>query len=104
MQKFNANVAGSNACFSKRRSELESLIEQEGMPTEQFTLSAADNHQLDLNKIIYSDRPMYSFRNEFEKAKWQREIARDNLHLVDTYFIERVKEFIKAFQKQLNRT
>ena len=67
------------------------------MPTTWFMLSAADNHWLDLNKIIYGDRPMPSFMNEFEKAKRRRELVRDNPHLVDAYFTERVKEFIKTF-------
>ena len=32
-QKFNANIISSNTYFYKRRSELESLIEQEGIST-----------------------------------------------------------------------
>ena len=40
---------------------------------------------------------MPSFMNEFEKAKWRRELVHDNPHLVDAYFTERVKEFIKTF-------
>ena len=31
MQKFNANISGSNAYFCKRRKELEVLIQQEGL-------------------------------------------------------------------------
>ena len=44
MQIFNANIIGSNAYFYKRRSKLEALMEQEGMPTIWFMLSATDNH------------------------------------------------------------
>ena len=44
MQKFNSNIVGSNAYFYKRRSELEGLMEQEGMPTTWFALSAADDY------------------------------------------------------------
>ena len=33
MQKFNANIVGSNACFCKCRSKLEALMEQEGILT-----------------------------------------------------------------------
>ena len=44
MQKFNSNIVGSNAYFFKHRSELESLIEQEGIPTVWFMLLAANNH------------------------------------------------------------
>ena len=69
MQKFNSNIAGSNAYFYKRKIELEALIEQEGMPTSWFTLSAADNHWLDIIRIIYGDRIMPQFNTEHEKAK-----------------------------------
>ena len=44
MQKFNANIVGSNAYFFKRRNELESLIEQEEICTAWFILLAIDNH------------------------------------------------------------
>ena len=53
MQKIDANISGSNACFVKRRKESEALMEQEGMCTAWFSLSAADNHWLDLNKILH---------------------------------------------------
>ena len=33
MQKCNVSASGSNACFIKRRKELEALMEQEGMRT-----------------------------------------------------------------------
>ena len=44
MQKFNANIVGSNAYFYKKRNKLKALIEQEEMPTTWFILSTADNH------------------------------------------------------------
>eukprot|EP00978_Attheya_sp_CCMP212_P041091 scaffold231316_cov51-Attheya_sp.AAC.1 len=50
MQKFNSNVTGSAAYFYKKRCELEALIDAKGMPTMWFTLSAADNHWVDLHK------------------------------------------------------
>ena len=51
-------------------------MEQEGMCTTWFTLSAVDNHWLDLNKIIYGDREMPVFANESEKLKWRRNLVR----------------------------
>ena len=71
MQKFNANIEGSNAYFFKRRNKLEALMEQEGICAAQFILSAADNHWIDLNKIIHGDRPMPNFNNGLGKAKWR---------------------------------
>ena len=100
MQKFNANLVGSNAYFFKKRSELEALIEQEGMRTIWFTLSAADNHWLDLSKLIRGEKPIPTFENEFEKAKWRRKLVRDNPHIVDAYFTNRVKELLMTFLKK----
>ena len=50
MQKFNANISGSGAYFSKRRKELEALMEQEGACAACFTLWAADDHWSRLRK------------------------------------------------------
>ena len=100
MQKFNANIAGSNAYFVKRRKELEALMEQEGMCTTWFTLSAADNHWLDLNKIIYGDREIPVFATEAEKSAWRRNLVRNNPHIVDACFSDRVHDFIKTFLAQ----
>eukprot|EP00978_Attheya_sp_CCMP212_P045446 scaffold346934_cov67-Attheya_sp.AAC.1 len=59
MQKYNSNVTGSAAYFYKKRCELEALIDVKGMPTMWFTLSAADNHWVDLHTCMYgSDRPL----------------------------------------------
>ena len=100
MQKFNANISGSNAYFYKRRKELEALIQQEGLCSTWFTFSAADNHWLDLNKIIHGNRPCPSFANEYEKAKWRRKLVKDNPHIVDSYFSDRVREFLNVFHSK----
>ena len=55
-QKFSANASGRNACFVKRRKELEALMEQEGTHAARFTLSVVDDYWLDLYKIICRDR------------------------------------------------
>ena len=60
MQVFNANIVGSNSYYYKRRRELEALMECHGMPTAWFTLSAADNHWKDLQRIMYD---VYNIRN-----------------------------------------
>ena len=39
-----ANINGTDAYLQKQRDGLEALIEQEGMPTLWFSMSAADNH------------------------------------------------------------
>ena len=57
-------------------------------------LSAANNYQLDLNKITCRDQPIPAFTNELEKAKWHRQLPCINLYIADGYVIERVKDFI----------
>ena len=83
--------------FFKKRSELEALIEQEGVCAAWLTLSAADNHWLDLSKLIHGEKPIPTFENAFEKAKWRRKLVRDNPHIVDAYFADRVKELLMTF-------
>ena len=55
MQTCNFNIAERNASFYRKRIELESFIEHKGMHTLWLTLSAAGNHWLDWDKIIYGD-------------------------------------------------
>ena len=69
MQIHNANILGSNLYFHKKRKELKALIEQEGLYTAWFVLSAANNYWLYLNHIIHDNRPDLVFTNEDEKAK-----------------------------------
>ena len=94
MQKFSANVAGSNACYVKRRKELEDLTEQEGIRATWFTLSAVDDHWLNLNKIIHRVREMPVLATESEKPMWRRNLVRENLHVVDACFTDRVNDFV----------
>ena len=100
MQKFNTNIVGSNTYFDKRRKELEVLIQQEGLCTTWFTLSAANNYWLDLNRIIHSNRPLPEFANELKKAKQRCKLVCENLYIVDSYFIDRVRAFIKIFHSK----
>ena len=98
MQKFNSNVTGSAAYFYKKRCELEALIDAKGMPTMWFTLSAADNHWVDLHKCMYgSDRPLPNLANELAKVKWRRKMTRENPHIVDAYFMKRVQALLDTY-------
>ena len=53
-----------------------------------------------MNKIIHGNTDIPQFTNEYEKAKWRRVLVRDNLHIVNAYFMERIKNFIKLFFSQ----
>lgn len=97
MQKFNANITRSNSYFCKKCKELEVLIQQESSYITQFTLLATNNYQLDLNKIIYADRPLSNFSNEDKIAKQQKKLVKDNLYIIDSYFMDRANAFINIF-------
>ena len=99
MQTYNSNISGSNAYFNKKKRELHALIAQEGMCTLWFTFSAADNHWKDLFRLILgeSEASCYKDKNEKEKATLRRQLRRQNPHIVDAYFHERLEELLKSF-------
>jgi len=53
-----------------------------------------------LNQIIHGDRPLPEFANELEKAKWRHKLIHENQHIVDSYFIDRIRVFIKIFHSK----
>ena len=60
-----------------------------------FTLSMADNHWHDLHAMVYRDkhgkpRPFPVFSDAKVEAKWKRKFCRNNPHLVDQYFLDKV--------------
>ena len=65
------------------------------MPTLWFTLSAADNHWIDLFKTLHGTVP--HFENPQDFVKWKRKQVRDNPHFVDSYFYDRVKVALESF-------
>ena len=67
------------------------------MPTIWFTLLAADNHWLDLNKIIYGDHQILVFANKVLKAKWKCKLVYNNQYIIDSYFFDRFNTFINLF-------
>ena len=75
-------------------------MEQEGMYATWFALLVVDNHWLDLNKISHWDREIPVNTTSAEKSAWRRNLIRNNLHIVDVYFSNRVHNFIKTFFAQ----
>jgi hypothetical protein len=96
MTAYNSNILGSPSYLSTTKMHLEELMEQAGMCTIWFTLSAADNHWVDLSQLFGNDSfPVDG--NERQKEKWRRKAVRENQHIVDAFFNERVESFAKAF-------
>ena len=102
MQMFSANITGSDAYFAKAKRELESLMQEKGMPTVWFTLSAADNHWKDLHKLAVSDALAARFQqqqsqlSQKKKAAKRRKWIKKNPHIVDYYFHLRTKQFFSS--------
>ena len=97
MQAYNGNINGSNAYFFGHKGNLEALMEQEGMSTMWFTLSAADNHWDDLHVLLMDGATHPVFPTEEAKAKHCRKLVRQYPHLLDHYFYERVQVPLKSF-------
>jgi len=68
IQRYSANICGSNSFFRLRRRELQALIEQKGHPTLWFTLSYADHHWKDLLQKLGT--PPDEAQTDEAKHKW----------------------------------
>ena len=98
MTAYNSNILGSPSYLYTKKMHLEELMEQSGMCTIWFTLSAADNHWLDLSRLFGGDSfPVNG--TEHVKEKWRRKSVRENQHIVDAFFNSRVEAFVEAFLK-----
>ncbi len=97
MQAYNGNINGSNAYFFGHKGNLEALMEQEGMSTMWFTLSAADNHWDDLHMLLMDGTKHPEFPTQEDKAKYRRKLVREYPHIVDHYFYERVQVLLECF-------
>jgi ATP-dependent DNA helicase PIF1 len=98
MQMYSSNLLGSDAYFYKNRKQLESLMQQKGMPTLWWTFSAADNHWIDLHALNPKEcEESSNLLNEEQKAKKRRKWVRDNPHIVDSYFHDRVILLLKTY-------
>jgi len=74
MYAYTANVTGSDSYWSKRRRELEAVMQQKKLGTAFFTFSIADNHWFDLHRLMP--------RGLVEPKQRYKNVAK-NPHLVD---------------------
>jgi len=88
MSSYAANITGSDAYWSRRRSELEATFEQAKTASAFFTFSYPDNHWEDLQKLMPG--PLAStFTEKYKKVL-------NNPHLVDWFFSHKLNEFLKT--------
>ena len=65
-------------------------MDQEGLCTMWFTLSTADNHWVDLHRLLYGKMALLPYLNDTVKnIRWKNKICQKFPHIVDTYFCKR---------------
>jgi hypothetical protein len=99
MQRYAANILGSNAYMAQRKKELVSLMEVEGMPTVWFTLTLASHYWEDLHRLFGDPPPFFDESEEDYEKRWKSECLKNyasNPHIVDEFFVRRVKSFVEA--------
>jgi hypothetical protein len=88
MTSYAANITGSDAYWSRRRSELEATFEQAKTASAFFTFSYPDLHWEDLQRMMPGPLAT-TFTEKYKKIL-------DNPHLVDWFFSYKLNEFLKT--------
>ena len=101
MQRFGANITGSPAYMSGKKSELMALMEQEGAGHVWFTFSMPTWMWADLRKL-WGDPPLQKAEEsneDFEKRSnsYFREMHNKNPHIVNEFFMKRANLFTSHF-------
>ena len=96
MQTYNSNIVGSNAYFYGKRCELETLTNQKDPCKIWYTLSAADNHWIDLHKLLYGNKPLPDISGPVKNVQWKRSMACRFSHIVDTFFCKQVENLFNT--------
>ena len=66
-------------------------MDQEGLCTMWFTQSGANNHWLDLHRLLYGKGSYLPDINDpVKNVQWKSKMCQKFLHIVDTYFCKRV--------------
>ena len=90
LSRYITNISGSDAYWYKAKEDLKAIIQHAGPPTFFFTFSAADMHWPQLHSLIGNET---SEGNNLSETRCQNVI--NNPHIVDWFFTERLKRFIK---------
>lgn len=90
LSRYIANITGSDAYWYKAKEELKAIIQHEGPPTFFFTFSAAEMHWPELHALLGSNNT-----NDDNPSEVRHQNVINNPHIVDWFFTERVKNFIK---------
>ena len=89
LSRYITNITGSDAYWYKAKEDLKAIIQHAGPPTFFFTFSSADMHWPELHNL---------FRNQTGEESlpaMRRQNVINNPHIVDWFFTERMKIFLK---------
>ena len=102
MSAFTSNITGSSSYWKRRRTELEETFDQKKSATVFFTFSYADNHWLDLHRLMPRNYGIENLEKLDLSHKTTDVIA--NPHLTDWYFGFRLETFMRIFFDELMDT
>ena len=88
VSRYIANIAGTNAYWSKVREELKAIITNVGAPTLFFTFSSADMHWPELHAL-------FGVNTDNNTSAIRRQNVINNPHIVDWFFTQRLESFVK---------
>ena len=89
LSRYITNITGSDAYWYKAKEDLKAIIQHAGPPTFFFTFSSADMHWPELHNLIRNQT------SEESLPEMRRQNVINNPHIVDWFFTERMKMFLK---------
>lgn len=92
LSHYVTNITGSDAYWYKAKEDLKAIIQHAGPPTFFFTFSAADMHCPELHFLFGNERDE-GITGSLSEIRRNNVI--NNPHIVDWFFTERLKKFIK---------
>ena len=92
LSRYVTNITESDAYWYKAKEDLKAIIQHAGPPTFFFTFSAADMHWPELHFLFGNERDE-GITGSLSEIRRNNVI--NNPHIVDWFFTERLKKFIK---------
>lgn len=92
LSRYITNITGSDAYWFKAKEDLKAIIQHVGPPTFFFTFSSADMHWPELHDLFQNT---CNINGNGNTPDVRRQNVIDNPHIVDWFYTERLKNFIK---------
>ena len=92
LSRYITNITGSDAYWFKAKEDLKAIIQHVGPPTFFFTFSSADMHWPQLHDLFQNT---CNVNGDCNAPDVRHQNVIDNPHIVDWFYTERLKSFIK---------